>query len=54
MYIKIENLNQTPPFATRPAAAPVAGGGGGPGLGGLREEMLKELDRLKKFMSEQQ
>ncbi len=31
-------------------AAPVAAGGGGAGLSSLRDEMLKELDRLKKIM----
>jgi hypothetical protein len=33
-----------------PAAPVAAGGGGGAGLSSLRDEMLKELDRLKKIM----
>jgi hypothetical protein len=37
-------------FATRPAAVPATGDSDGPGLGGLREEMLSELERLKKIM----
>jgi len=53
-----------PPGVAAPAAAPVAPPTGGEGEGdlfakstsiaALRKEMLKELDRLKKFMSEQQ
>ncbi|MBN2157147.1 MAG: hypothetical protein JW776_13970 [Candidatus Lokiarchaeota archaeon] len=40
-----------PMTAGSPPAAPVAaGGGGGAGLSSLRDEMLKELDRLKKIM----
>ena len=41
-----------PPGAPAVSMAPAAsiGATGGPGLGGLREEMLKELDRLKKIM----
>ena len=40
------------PMASRsaPAAPVAAGGGGGAGLSSLRDEMLKELDRLKKIM----
>ena len=49
---------KTPSFAQRPvapsgspAAAPAAASGNSePGLGGLRDEMLKELERLKKIM----
>ncbi|MHA1562311.1 MAG: hypothetical protein ACTSPA_09330 [Promethearchaeota archaeon] len=47
---------KTPSFAQRPAApsgspsAAAPSGNSEPGLGGLRDEMLKELERLKKIM----
>ena len=48
---------KAPTFATRPAAPPATSPASNPsspagnaGLGGLREEMLKELERLKKIM----
>ena len=49
---------KTPSFAQRPAAPsvspsvgpPATSGNSEPGLGGLRDEMLKELERLKKIM----
>jgi hypothetical protein len=49
------------PGAPAPAVAPPAAGEGegdlfakSTSIAALRKEMLKELDRLKKFMSEQQ
>ena len=49
---------KTPSFAQRPAApsgppssaSPAAPASSEQGLGGLRDEMLKELERLKKIM----